>query len=93
MRYIAAAALHQKALNVLSVIEDAEERIANDGKFVDSFGILPKNWQEELSIFPFGKPTLAAQERAKQKLDITKAAHVRLCAYYGRILSRLIDIA
>jgi hypothetical protein len=29
MKYIAAAALHQKALNVLSVIEDAEEKIAH----------------------------------------------------------------
>jgi len=92
MRYIAAAALHQKALNVLSVIEDAEERIAIRNRYVDNFNLVPSDWREELRIWPLGKPSAAAREKEMQKLAITKAAHARLCAYYGRILSRLIDL-
>jgi hypothetical protein len=92
MRYIAAAALHQKALQILSVIEDAEERMKGMKDGIAFFGLVTANWREELSIFPCGKPSAAEQERAKQNLETTKAAHARLCAYYGRILSRLIDL-
>lgn len=92
MRYIAAVALHAKALKVLSVIEDAEERIKNRERHNDRLNILPKNWQEELSIWPLGKPSHIEQERIKRNLDITKAAHRRLCRYYDNLLSRLIDL-
>ena len=93
MRYIAAAALHQKALNVLSVIEDAEERMKNSHNYFDRISWGHSNWREELRIWPLGKPSAAEQERERHKLAITKAAHARLCKYYQNILSRLIDIS
>jgi hypothetical protein len=92
MRYVAAAALHTKALKVLSIIEDAEKRIQGKEKGIDHLKLVPKNWQQELAIWPFGKPSAAEREREVRNLDITKAAHARLCAYYGRILSRLNDL-
>jgi len=92
MRYIAAAALHQKALKVLSLIEDAEQRIEGKDKEISLFGFTPKNLKEEFDTWFMGKPSTAEQERTKHNLEITKAAHARLCAYYGRILSRLIDL-
>jgi len=92
MRYLAAAALHQKALNILSVIEDAEERMKNANNYFDRLNLVHSNWREELSIWPLGKPSLAEIEREKRKFDITKSAHARLRASYNRILSRLIDL-
>jgi hypothetical protein len=92
MRYIAAAALHAKALKVLAVIEQAEDKILHEGKCVDSLTLLPSNWREELRIWPLGKPSPREQERIKRNFEITKAAHRRLCKYYDNILSRLIDL-
>ena len=93
MRYIAAAALHQKALKVLSLIEDAEERINKRQKKIDRLQIVPRNWQEELSIWPLGKPNDDEKRQMKEKKAATEAAHARLCKYYQNILSRLIDIS
>jgi len=92
MKTLASAMLLQKAMKVVSVIEDAQSRIEGTKKEIQLFGLVSKNWREELSIFPLGKPSAAEQERTKHNLEITKAAHARLCAYYGRILSRLIDL-
>ena len=87
MRYIAAAALHAKALNVLVVIEDAEERLAH---FAHLKALQAKTTsRNELDLWPCGIPDFAP---ILHNESITKAAHARLCAYYGRILSRLIDL-
>jgi hypothetical protein len=93
MRYVAAAALHQKALQILSVIEDAENRIEGTKQEIDLMGLVCKNWREELSIWPMGKPSDREIEKTKAQKSAHEAAHKRLCKYYQNILSRLIDIA
>jgi len=89
MRYIAAAALLSKAQKVLSVIEDAENKIELHKESLLLNSKTFANWRDELKALPFGRQPI---EPIKHQLAITKAAHARLCAYYGRILSRLIDL-
>lgn len=92
MRYIAAAALHAKALKVLSLIEEAEHRIEGKEKEIALFGFTPKNLREEFDTWFMGKPSAAEQERERKKKAATEAAHRRLCAYHSKILSKLIDL-
>jgi hypothetical protein len=87
MRYISAAALLSKAMKVVSTIEDAEERLAH---FAHLKALRAKTTpHNELDLWPCGIPDFAP---ILHNESITKAAHARLCAYYGRILSRLIDL-
>lgn len=92
MRYIAAAALHAKALKVLAVIEEAEGRIEEIDKYLERCEIPIKNLKHEFELWFLGKPSLAEQERYKRHKATHEAAHRRLCAYYSKILSRLIDL-
>jgi hypothetical protein len=88
MRYVAAAALHQKALQILSVIEDAEEKMAHFAHLKDLRA--KTTFRNELDLWPCGMPNFAP---ILHNECITAAAHERLCKYYQNILSRLIDIA
>ena len=84
MRYIAAASLHTKALQVLSLVEYAELKLASLDNKIALIGQTTS--RNELSLWPMGMPRLEpiARQRA-----ITHAAHTRLCAYYNNLLIRL----
>jgi hypothetical protein len=92
MKTAAAVALHEKALQILSVIEYAEERIEGKEKEIALFGFTPKNLKEEFDTWFMGKPSAREIEKTKAQKAAHEAAHARLCAYYGRILLRLIDL-
>jgi hypothetical protein len=87
MRYIAAAALHQKALKILSVIEDAEAKMAHFKHLKDLRS--KTTFRNELDLWPCGMPNFAP---ILHNESITEAAHKRLCKCYDNILSRLIDL-
>jgi hypothetical protein len=89
MRYIAAAKLHAKALQVLVVIEDAEKRIETFERYIRVHSASYANWREELAALPLGKQPIEPMQR---QVDITKAAHARLRGYYKNILSRLNEL-
>lgn len=92
MKYIAAAALHQKALQILSVIEYAEERIEDKEKEIALCGFTPKNLKEEFDTWFMGKPSDREIEKIKAQKAAHEAAHHRLCKYYDNLLKRLIDL-